>query len=44
MNQRRRIYQTALGIQTGDIVSTSYGTGPYEVWHIRIRTPVLIVQ
>ena len=35
MNERRRIYQTALGIQTGDIVSTSYGTGPYEVWSIR---------
>lgn len=30
----RRTYQTALGIQTGDIVTTSYNTGPYEVWSI----------
>lgn len=29
-----RIYKTALGIQTGDIVRTSYKTGPYEVWWI----------
>lgn len=27
-----RIYQEALGIHTGDIVRTSYGSGPYEVW------------
>lgn len=27
-------FMTALGISTGDIVSTSYGTGPYEVWDI----------
>lgn len=26
-----RPQQTALGISTGDIVRTSYGTGPYEV-------------
>lgn len=29
-----RIYQEAFGICTGDIVTTSYGTGPYEVWSI----------
>jgi hypothetical protein len=27
-------FKTALGISTGDIVSTSYNTGPYEVWDI----------
>jgi hypothetical protein len=27
-------FKTALGISTGDIVSTSYRTGPYEVWDI----------
>lgn len=27
-------FYTALGISTGDIVTTSYGTGPYEVWRI----------
>lgn len=30
----QRIFQEALGICTGDIVTTSYGTGPYEVWGI----------
>lgn len=29
-----RIYQEALGIATGDIIRTSYDTGPYEVWAI----------
>ena len=29
-----RIFQEALGICTGDVVTTSYGTGPYEVWSI----------
>lgn len=29
-----RIFKTALGIQTGDLVKTSYGTGPFEVWDI----------
>ncbi len=29
-----RIFQEALGICTGDVVTTSYGTGPYEVWRI----------
>lgn len=29
-----RLTQTALGISTGDIVRTSYRTGPYEVWSI----------
>lgn len=29
-----RVYKEYLGIATGDIVSTSYGTGPYEVWSV----------
>lgn len=29
-----RIYKEALGIRVGDIVTTSYGTGPYVVWSI----------
>jgi hypothetical protein len=28
------VYTTALGIATGDIVRTSYGTGPYEVYQV----------
>jgi hypothetical protein len=27
-------YKKALGIAPGDIITTSYGTGPYEVWDI----------
>jgi hypothetical protein len=27
-------YRRGLGICTGDIVRTSYGTGPYEVWDV----------
>lgn len=30
----RPSFQSALGISSGDIVRTSYGTGPYEVWSI----------
>lgn len=30
----RPAFKRALGIATGDIVRTSYGTGPYEVWDI----------
>ncbi len=29
-----RYYREAFGIKVGDIVTTSYGTGPYEVWEI----------
>jgi len=29
-----RIYKKVLGIRVGDIVTTSYNTGPYEVWSI----------
>jgi hypothetical protein len=29
-----RFYREVLGIRVGDIVTTSYGTGPYEVWEI----------
>lgn len=29
-----RVYKEALGIRVGDIVTTSYDTGPYEVWYI----------
>lgn len=32
---RPRPNKRALGISTGDIVTTSYGTGPYEVWDIQ---------
>lgn len=28
------VYREALGVETGDIVTTSYGTGPYEVREI----------
>lgn len=31
----KRIYQCALGIETGDILRTSYNTGPYKVLSIR---------
>ena len=31
---KTRVYKEALGIQVGDIITTSYDTGPYEVWHI----------
>lgn len=34
LNTKERIYSSAMGIGTGDIVSTSYGTGPYEVWNV----------
>lgn len=30
----KQIYQQALGIRTGDIITTSYGSGPYQVWSI----------
>lgn len=29
-----RLFQSALGIETGDLVTTSNGTGPYDVWSI----------
>jgi hypothetical protein len=29
---RDRFYREVLGIRVGDMVTTSYGTGPYEVW------------
>lgn len=32
--KKTRIYKKALGIRVGDIVTTSYNTGPYEVWSI----------
>jgi hypothetical protein len=32
--KHERIYQSALGIQTGDIVTTNRHGGPYEVWSI----------
>lgn len=35
-------YKQALGIATGDIVTTSYDTGPYEVWGI--HGPITWVQ
>jgi hypothetical protein len=31
-----RIFQSVFGIQTGDLVTTSYATGPYEVWGITV--------
>jgi len=31
---QRPPYKEALGIATGDVVRTSYGTGPYYVWNI----------
>lgn len=31
---RRQVYRFVLGIETGDMVRTSYGSGPYEVWAI----------
>jgi hypothetical protein len=30
----RPIVQEGLGLRTGDVVRTSYGTGPYEIWRI----------
>jgi hypothetical protein len=35
---KRPPYVSALGICTGDIITTSYGTGPYEVWDIQEGT------
>lgn len=32
---RLRPNKRALGVSTGDIVTTSYNTGPYEVWDIQ---------
>lgn len=32
--RNQRVYKEALGIKVGDIVTTSYRTGPYEVWSI----------
>lgn len=32
--QPQRSWKTALGISVGDLVRTSYHTGPYEVWSI----------
>lgn len=31
---KAKVYQTALGIETDDIVTTSYGSGPYVVVRI----------
>lgn len=34
MKPSKPVYQSALGIETGDIATTSYGTGPYIVEEI----------
>jgi len=35
-----RYFREVLGLKVGDIVETSYGTGPYEVWYV---TPARMV-
>ena len=34
MTTTNRVHKEALGIRVGDVITTSYGTGPFEVWSI----------